>query len=172
MSELDFNTAIFERASNKCQNCGSHGPLSVALIVPEHAGGHKVASNAAALCRKCDLSRDAAPKLGEKAEDFVVSVWMSRSLRDQVESLISTKNTFSSWSSLSRYFIHKYLASSHLFYDLENYQDPSSETKVTIRVDRVIYDKFLEQVRARGMTATDALRGFYLMWIGELGFEQ
>lgn len=159
-----FQRAVLQRHGNKCSNCGSEDRLRVRMIVPEEAGGVLSVSNGAVLCRTCDMARDSIPDPSSKNRSFVVSIWMSRKLRDQVEGCIDPTKSFKSWSSMTRYLMSRYVLDEPRFDDLEQYQDNQSETKVTVRVDKATYNVFATRLKIRGSTVTEALRSLYMMY--------
>lgn len=156
-------------AGGKCSNCGSNERLRTRMIVPVEAGGQYVETNYVVLCRTCDMARESLPNAGSKADTYVVCIWMTHGLRERVEAFLKPKRTFRSWSSLTRYLISKYVSDENRFDDLEQYQDGASETKVTVRVDKEIYETFMVMLKRRGMTVTDALKGMYIMYASSAG---
>lgn len=167
--EVAFFKAILARADNKCENCGSVDHVYTRQIVPAAARGKWVASNGVALCRVCDLASDTAIHAATESGDFVVSIWMSKSLKERMDKILDSGKSFRSWSSLSRYLVSKYLSDEPRFEDLELYQDDGNDLKVTIRVDHPIYKIFFTRVKERKLSITDAMKGMYLLYMEELG---
>ena len=159
-----FDAAVREKHAGACVNCFSKDKVSVRMVVPESAGGVLSLSNGVTLCLRCDMARESIPSTSIRTDSFVVSIWMSNNLRNTVEPLLNTKKTFRSWSALSRYLISKYVLEEDVFWDLDGFRDLSSETKVTIRVEKSNYDIFAAKLKKRGITVTDGLKGLYMMY--------
>ena len=165
---LSFQRAVLGKSRNQCMNCGSSDRIRVRMVVPAEAGGVLVESNGIVLCRTCDMARDSVAKASDKNSSYVVSIWMSRSLREKMASLLGP-SSFRSWSSLTRYLISKYILDERYFDDLEQYQDFESEVKVTVRVNQDVYSTFTAMLKRRGLTVTEAVKGLYLMYASDAG---
>lgn len=166
--QLSFQRSVLDRSAHQCDNCGSQDRVRARMVVPEEAGGLYRESNGIALCRTCDMARESVARDADKNRGYVVSVWMSKGLRERVAAVLGP-NGFRSWSSLTRYLMSKYVMEEKIFDDLEQYQDFDSEVKVTVRVDQDRYSTFAAMLKRRGLTVTEALKGLYLMYSSDAG---
>ena len=71
-SKKQIKRAIFERAGNQCENCGSHYALEIDHIKPKAIGGTSDAENLRVLCRSCN-QRAAINEYGIKKMDQYIN---------------------------------------------------------------------------------------------------
>lgn len=165
--EETWVTQVFERAQNQCSNCGGTDRLKAKLIVPESAGGQKIASNGFLICRPCEMaseivSRSASPASGSSTRP--INFWMSRGLYGKVTNGLSRRHGFRSVSSLVRFLMSKYVSDADRFDDVSQYQDEGSDVKVNVWVPRDTYETFKSLVDRNGMTVTSTLKGLIRMY--------
>lgn len=157
----------WERHDGKCCNCGSTSKVRVKLIVPEEAGGQKIASNAVVICRACELVTDASKPKMRHADNRPINFWTSRKLFDRMENGVCSENGFKSKSALIRYLMNKYLQDEGQFDDLEQYQDNSEgadAAKVNAWVPKDTYGAFKARVDRRGLSVTDAIKALIMVY--------
>jgi|WetSurMetagenome_2_1015567.scaffolds.fasta_scaffold19125_3 hypothetical protein len=166
-SQERWATQVFEACRGRCSNCGSDDRLRVEMIVPETAGGRKLVSNGTLLCRTCTLAREIGerrpyPASGEHTRP--INFFVSRGLHNKLGNGLATDNGFRSVSSLVRFLMTRFVGDPDRFDDLEMFQDPGSDVKINVWVDRDIYDRFKAIADRMGMTVTDALKGLIKLY--------
>ena len=67
-SQAKVLRAVYERANNKCQSCGSHYALEVDHVLPRAKGGSSMPENLRVLCRSCN-QRAAIKEFGQHRMD-------------------------------------------------------------------------------------------------------
>lgn len=158
---------VWERHNGKCCNCGSTSKVRVKLIVPEEAGGQRIASNAVVICRACELVTDASKPKMRHADNRPINFWASRRLFNRMENGVCSENGFKSKSALIRYLMNKYIQDEVQFDDLEQYQDNAEEAdaaKVNAWVPKDTYETFKTKLDRRGLSVTDAIKALIMVF--------
>lgn len=158
---------VWERSNGKCCNCGGDSKVRLKLIVPEEAGGQKVASNAVIICRACELTTDASKPKMRHADNRPINFWTSRGLFNRMENGVCSGNGFKSKSALIRYLMNKYINSEKQFDDLEQYQDNAEgvdAAKVNAWVPKDTYETFKTMLDRRGMSVTEAIKALVMVY--------
>ena len=164
-------SSVWERSSNQCENCGSSDRLRLRLIVPEEAGGQRVATNAVVHCRTCEFGEDhakrcAGPASGDGTRP--INFWVSRTLYERLHTQLSDKYGFRSVASLVRYLMDKFVGDPEHFDDVGQYQETGADVKVNVWVPRDSYSRFKVLAEQLGLTVTDALKGLIRMYEMEI----
>jgi len=160
-------TLVWEAHRGKCSNCGSDDRVRAELIIPEAAGGRKLVSNGTLLCRTCSMARvivDRHPHPVSGDRTRPINFFVSRPLYDKLRNGLLQSSGCRSVSSLLRDLMTCFMVNPDRYDDLELYQDPGSDVKVNVWVDRDLYDRFREIVDRRGMTVTDTLKGMIKLY--------
>ena len=169
---VSWESLILKRANGICDSCGnSDHKLKANMLVPEAAGGQRIASNGAAICRTCELAsdrhrREATPASGDTTRP--VNFWISQQLYQRIQEGLNEKYGFRSVASLVRYLISKYVVDAARFDDVAQYQDSGSDVKVNVWVPKNLYETFKLLVDAQGLTVTDTLKGLIRMYEMEI----
>lgn len=163
--------ACLDRADHLCEGCGGEDRVKVVLVIPEAAGGKKLASNGMVICRTCELAADRSrrsrhPASGEETRP--INFWISRKLYSRLRNGLSTKYGFRSMASLVRYLMGKYVGDSDRFDDVAQYQESGADVKINVWVPRDMYASFKEETGSRNLTVTDTLKGLIRMYEMEI----
>ena len=157
---------VWDRTNGRCCNCGGDSKVRIKLIVPEEAGGQKIASNAVVICRACELVTDASKPKMLHANNRPINFWTSRKLFNRMENGVCSDNGFKSKSALIRYLMNKYISDEGQFDDLEQYQDcvEADAAKVNAWVPKDTYETFKARMDRRGMSVTDAIKALIMVF--------
>jgi hypothetical protein len=166
-TEESWTAQVWESSKKQCSNCGGHDRLRAVMIVPEEAGGRRVSSNGALLCRTCDVARGVLERSGEPAsgkDTRPINFWISRKLYATVQNGLSHRYGFKSVAALVRFLMGKYVADAARFDDVLQYQDHGTDVKVNVWVPRDVYAQFKEISDRNGGTVTDTIKGLIRMY--------
>ena len=158
----DIRRLVWERYRSQCANCGSDDRLRIRLVVPERAGGNTTLSNAVLLCRACEMA--AAGVSSPKETRRPINLWVSRSLYESIQTIVTTLNGHRSQSSLVRSLLSRVVEEPAAFEDLAQYQDDGRDVRLNVWVGKDTYRLFKAWVAERGMTVTDAVTSLLLLY--------
>lgn len=172
VQEDSWHKKVWDRTGGNCYNCGSSHKVRTKLIVPEIAGGRKVAENGHLICRACEMATDRSLAKERHADNRPINFWVSRRLFNTLSE--AGTGSFKSKSALIRYLMGKFIEAEDHFDDLENYQDsPGADAvKVNAWVPKDTYAVFQEKVTARGATVTDTIKGLLMVFEMETNKEK
>lgn len=160
-------TLVWEARRGQCANCGSEDRVRAEMIVPEAAGGRKLVSNGILLCRTCAMAREIVERHPYALSGDLtrpINFFVSASLHEKLRNGLLVASGCRSVSSLVRYLMTCFVTSPDRFDDLGMFQDPGSDVKVNVWVDRHVYESFKEVANRQGMTVTDALKGLIKLY--------
>lgn len=128
---------VLESADYKCGNCGSDDGITIKLIVPEEAGGKKIPSNCAVLCKGCRFQSERS----FKGEMVPTSFWLSRPLHTRLVAYCEREN--STVSSVIRGLMSHFVSSDYTSFEpIWAYQEEERDVKVNVQIDQRIYSSF------------------------------
>lgn len=159
-----FEQQVGEKYKNRCANCGGEHKLAVKMVVPEEAGGLRVVNNGVLVCRACEMATEAVAR-GDESQRRPVNFWVSRRLYDRMQNGMRSNHGLKSMGALVRYLMSMYVTNPNRFDDLDRYQDgAASAVKINVWVPNDQYETFKNQVNARGLTVTDAVKSMIQMF--------
>lgn len=157
----DFTKTVSDFYGGRCGNCGSTERCRAVLVRPEAVGGRRVLTNAAYLCRACELA-PAADDRGTRRT--LVNLWMSAALHQRIHREAAGDGGGVSISARARHLVALYLEGPpERFDDLALYQDNGTDTRLFVWLDGDQYEAFKTRIRAQGLTVTTALIGLFLL---------
>lgn len=154
-----------------CAGCGGGDHVVVVMLIPAEAGGKFVPENGSTICRVCQVAAKALEKAAEsgtgEAKRRPINIWVGKALYERITLSLESGTGFTSMGSLTRFMMSLVVADPTRFADLGLYQDPGTDVKINLWVERAVYDDFKVVLAGMDMTVTSAIKGLLLMYVSD-----
>jgi hypothetical protein len=163
-----WRNGVWDTHKGCCAGCGGDEHVVVLMTVPLEAGGKLVPENGTTVCRVCQVAAKAIEKAAEgKPNRRPINIWVSKDLYARLNTSLDSGLGFRSMGSLVRFMMGLVVSDPLRFGDLGLYQDPGTDVKINLWVERPVYDSFKSVLADMDMTVTGAIKGLLLMYVSE-----
>lgn len=163
-----WRNEVWDAHKGCCAGCGGDEHVVVLMTIPLEAGGKLVSENGTTVCRVCQVATKAIEKASEgKPNRRPINIWVSKGLYERLNTSLDSGRGFRSMGSLVRFMMGLVATEPSRFQDLDLYQDPGTDVKINLWVERPVYDSFKGVLADMGMTVTGAIKGLLLMYVSE-----